>query len=65
MKAKVPFAFLLVALSVGFLLGTKSGRAKRDQLLVRLGCKQAEEEIAIDLAERAIDEAGAATATTS
>ncbi len=65
MKVKVPIALLLLALGVGFLLGTKSGRAKRDELLVKLGRKQAEEEIAIDLAERVIEEAEAATTATS
>jgi ABC-type dipeptide/oligopeptide/nickel transport system permease subunit len=37
MKVTVPFAALLLAVAIGYILGTESGRAKRDDLLVRLG----------------------------
>ena len=43
MKVKVPLLLLLLlAAAVGYLLGTESGRAQRDVLLVRLGCKEPE-----------------------
>ncbi len=37
MKVTVPFAALLLAVALGYILGTERGRAKRDDLLVRLG----------------------------
>ncbi len=37
MKVTVPFAALLLAVAFGYILGTESGRKKRDDLLVRLG----------------------------
>jgi hypothetical protein len=37
MKVTVPLAALLLAAAIGYILGTESGRAQRDDLLVRLG----------------------------
>ena len=37
MKVTVPVAALLLAVALGYILGTESGRAKRDDLVVRLG----------------------------
>lgn len=38
MKVKVPLALLvLLAVAVGYLLGTEAGRERREQLLVRIG----------------------------
>jgi hypothetical protein len=37
MKVTVPIAALLLAAAVGYILGTETGRARRDDLLVRLG----------------------------
>jgi len=66
MKVKVPLLLLLLlAAAVGYLLGTESGRAKRDQLLVKLGHKEAEADAAIGFAEAVIEETEPATAATS
>ena len=66
MKVKTPLLLLLVlAAAVGYLLGTESGRAKRDQLMVKLGRKEAEADAAIGLAEAVIEEAEAVTAASS
>lgn len=66
MKVKVPlFVLLLLAVALGYMLGTEDGRQRRDQLLVKLGRKEAEAEAAIDLAEAVIEEAEAATAVSS
>lgn len=44
MKVKVPlFALLLLAIAVGYMLGTENGRAQRDVLLVKMGRKPADE----------------------
>ena len=37
MKVTVPVAALVLAVALGYILGTESGRAKRDDLAVRLG----------------------------
>jgi hypothetical protein len=37
LKVTVPLAALLLAAAIGYILGTESGRAQRDDLLVRLG----------------------------
>jgi hypothetical protein len=37
MKVTVPLAALLLAAAIGYILGTESGRARRDDLLDRLG----------------------------
>lgn len=37
MKVTVPIAALLLAAALGYILGSERGRAKRDDLLVRLG----------------------------
>jgi hypothetical protein len=44
MKVKVPLAALLMlALALGYVLGTEDGRTRRDMILVRLGHKEADE----------------------
>jgi hypothetical protein len=44
MKVKLPLAtLLLLALVVGYVLGTENGRAQRDMILVKLGRKEADE----------------------
>lgn len=62
MKVKVPLLLLLVlAAAVGYTLGTESGRAQRDVILVKLG-KGPKEEAAGDdepATEAAADEAAA------
>lgn len=63
MKVKISIAVLLLAAIFGYLLGTEAGRAKRDQLLVKLGRKEAEADLAIDIAEQVIEEAEAAAAS--
>lgn len=62
MKVKIPIGLLVLALVVAYLLGTESGRRRRDQLLVKLGRTEAEADAAIDLAEAALDEADAMAA---
>ena len=58
MKVKVPLAMLLMlALAVGYVLGTENGRAQRDMILVKLGRKEADEPASDDAASD-----GAATA---
>ena len=66
MKVKVPLLLVIVlALLVGYMMGTESGRARRDELLVKLGRKQAEADVAFDIAEQVIEEAEAAAASSS
>jgi len=44
MKVKVPLAVLLMlALALGYVLGTENGRTQRDMILVKLGRKDADE----------------------
>lgn len=44
MKVKVPIVvLLLLAIALGYLLGTESGRARRDVILVKIGRKEPEE----------------------
>ena len=44
MKVKLPLAvLLLLAIALGYVLGTESGRAQRNVILVKLGRKQADE----------------------
>ena len=58
MKVKVPLAMLLMlALAVGYVLGTENGRAQRDMILVKLGRKEADEPASDDAAS---DEAATA-----
>jgi hypothetical protein len=46
MKVKIPLALvLLLALSLGYLLGTEAGRAQRDMILVKVGRKPSEDEL--------------------
>ena len=43
MKVTIPLALLLLlAAAIGYLLGTENGRAQRDLVLVKLGCKDSE-----------------------
>ena len=65
MKIKVPLLLVVVALVVGYLLGTESGRAQRDALLVKLGRKEAEADVAFGIAEQVIEESEAAAAASS
>jgi len=60
MKATVPVFLLVVAAIAGYLLGTEAGRAQRDLLLVKLGRASAETDMALDVAEAAIEDAEAA-----
>ena len=59
---KIPIGLLGLALVAAYLLGTESGRRRRDQLLVKLGRTEAEADAAIDLVEAALDEADAMAA---
>lgn len=44
MKVKVPLGvLLLLAIALGYVLGTEDGRARRDLILVKLGRKNADE----------------------
>jgi hypothetical protein len=43
MKVTIPIGVLLLAVLLGYLLGTESGRAQRDVVLVKLGRKDADE----------------------
>ena len=44
MKVKVPLTvLLLLAIAVGYMLGTEGGRAHRDVILVKLGRKEPDE----------------------
>jgi len=46
MKVKIPLALvLLLALSLGYLLGTEAGRAQRDMILVKVGRTPSEDEL--------------------
>lgn len=57
MKTTVPLFLLVVAAIAGYLLGTEAGRAQRDVLLVKLGRASAETDMALDVAEAAIEDA--------
>ncbi len=63
MNVKIPLktlsALLMVAIAVGYLMGTEAGREQRDQLLVKLGRKQAEAEQAIAEVEQILEEVAA------
>ncbi len=37
MRVKIPFAVLLLALMVAYLLGTENGRSQRDAIMAKLG----------------------------
>jgi hypothetical protein len=51
MKVKFPLAvILLLALTLGYVLGTENGRAQRDMILVKMGRKDADEPVAEDAA---------------
>lgn len=61
MKVKVPLALvLLLALSLGYLLGTKAGRAQRDMILVKVGRKPSEDELEAEAEDSVVAEAAAA-----
>lgn len=63
-KVKVPlFLLLMLATMAGYLLGTESGQEQRDRLLAKLGRAQAETDMALDIAEAAIEDAEAAAAS--
>lgn len=56
MKVRVPIAvLLLLAGTIGYLLGTESGRAQRDVILVRMGRKPADGADATDDASAAAE----------
>jgi hypothetical protein len=45
MKVKIPLALLLlIAMALGYALGTENGRTQRDVILVKLGRKDAPED---------------------
>lgn len=49
MKVKIPLALvLLLALSLGYLLGTEAGRAQRNLILVKVGRKPSEDELELE-----------------
>ena len=46
MKVKIPLALvLLLAISLGYLLGTEAGRAQRNMILVKVGRTPSEDEL--------------------
>ena len=60
MKVKIPLALvLLLALSLGYLLGTEAGRAQRDMILVKVGRKPSEDELEAE-AEASVEAEAAA-----
>ena len=62
-KVKVPvFLLMMIAAMAGYLLGTESGQEQRDRLLEKLGRARAETDMALDIAEAAIEDAEAAEA---
>lgn len=61
MKVKIPLALvLLLALSLGYLLGTEAGRAQRDMILVKVGRKPSEDELEAEAEDSVVAEAAAA-----
>ncbi len=48
MKVTIPLGVLILAVLLGYLLGTEAGRVQRDVILVKLGRKEAEGEAAGD-----------------
>jgi len=62
-KVKVPvFLLMMLAAMAGYLLGTESGQEQRDRLLEKLGRARAETDMALDIAEAAIEDAEVAEA---
>lgn len=52
MKVTVPLALVLIlATAVGYLVGTESGRQRRDLLLAKLGRARGEVEAAVEATE--------------
>lgn len=61
MKVKIPLALvLLLALSLGYLLGTEAGRAQRNLILVKVGRKPSEDELEAEAEDSVVAEAAAA-----
>jgi len=61
MKVKIPLALvLLLALSLGYLLGTEAGRAQRNMILVKVGRKPSEDELEAEAEDSVVAEAAAA-----
>ena len=61
MKVKVPLALvLLLALSLGYLLGTEAGRAQRNLILVKVGRRPSEDELEAEAEDSVVAEAAAA-----
>ena len=61
MKVKIPLALvLLLAISLGYLLGTEAGRAQRNMILVKVGRKPSEDELEAEAGASVAAEAAAA-----
>ena len=61
MKVKVPLALvLLLAISLGYLLGTEAGRAQRNMILVKVGRTPSEDELEAEAEDSVVAEAAAA-----
>lgn len=61
MKVKIPLALvLLLAISLGYLLGTEAGRAQRNMILVKVGRKPSEDELEAEAEDSVVAEAAAA-----
>ena len=61
MKVKIPLALvLLLALSLGYLLGTEAGRAQRNLILVKVGRRPSEDELEAEAEDSVVAEAAAA-----
>lgn len=50
MKVTIPIGVLILAVLLGYLLGTESGRSQRDVILVKMGRGRPEEAAADDAA---------------
>jgi hypothetical protein len=60
MKVKIPLALvLLLAISLGYLLGTEAGRSQRNMILVKVGRKPSEDEIEAEAEDSVVADAAA------
>ena len=60
MKVKIPLALvLLLAISLGYLLGTEAGRAQRNMILVKVGRKSSEDELEAEAEDSVVADAAA------
>ena len=61
MKVKIPLALvLLLAISLGYLLGTEAGRSQRNLILVKVGRRPSEDELEAEAEDSVVAEAAAA-----